>query len=758
MAVNKPNLLPLLRRLHEGGTPNQILASFVELLPTCVPGAWVRLQTKPGSPNHAAVSLQVSASEEWSLEPIEGRWAVSVEDLPWYASAVQILQSHLEKTLAVSSPLDRSSFLDHVEALRQSEARFRAMVENFPAGAVMISGEEVTVNRAMTAITGYTSTQVQRLSDLFRLLFGDEAPEVKRMWDLDRRDGFHQPRELWIRRSDGVRRLVQFYAYGWMEDGIRKDVWLVNDVTDRERAIQTLRENESRYRLLTENMKDVVWYLDLKSQRYLYVSPSVIRLRGFSAAEVLAQTFEQSLTPSSYKFVMTEIARLLPLVDPERPETCNAVMELEMPCKDGRTIWTEVTSAAMFNEQGQVDRIVGVTRDISERRRVAEERAKLEEQIREAQKLESLGVLAGGIAHDFNNLLMAIMGNLELINGCLPEDSVIRRYVQSAEKASQRATELCGQMLAYSGRGPMTRQPMKLSAFIEEIRPMLEVAVSRKATLSFDLGADLPLIEADQTQVQQVLMNLVTNASEALLDQSGEIRIRTWTEECTCQKLMQGVLKEQMTEGRYVGLSVTDTGCGMDETLLKRMFEPFFSTKFPGRGLGLPAVLGIVRSHGGTIFVDSRPGAGTTVTILFPASRKTEIADKPGNHRWRGSGTILLVDDEPSVREVSCLLLGKLGFQVQTAAEGGEAVTLLEACKTEQFPVCVILDVTMPGMDGIEAHRRIKKRWPTLPIVISSGYQAKDCLSRFQEPAPAGFLKKPYTLSQLETLLRGILG
>ncbi|HNV68447.1 MAG TPA: response regulator, partial [Candidatus Ozemobacteraceae bacterium] len=398
------------------------------------------------------------------------------------------------------------------------------------------------------------------------------------------------------------------------------------------------------------------------------------------------------------------------------------------------------------------------TRDITERKRAAEERARLEEQIRQAQKLESLGVLAGGIAHDFNNLLMAIMGNLELIGGCLPEDSSGQKYLTSAQKAAQRAAELCSQMLAYAGRGPMSRKLLQPSRLLEELRPMLEMAVAKPARLVLDIPLELPPVEADQAQLQQALMNLVTNASEALLGQAGEIRIRAWSELCGADRLQQGVLKEHLSEGPYVFLSVSDTGCGMDETLMPRVFDPFFTTKFAGRGLGLPAVLGIVRSHRGTMTLQSQPGVGTTVTILLPVSEATdETAKSQERKRWKGTGTILLVDDEASVREVTTLLLTRLGFRTRTAVEGAEALQLIELSEPSEFPVCVILDVTMPGMDGIEAHRRIKARWPALPVIISSGYQAQDCLTHFHDPPPSGFLKKPYSLSQLEALLRSIL-
>ncbi|HNV71443.1 MAG TPA: PAS domain S-box protein, partial [Candidatus Ozemobacteraceae bacterium] len=250
--MQAPDLRPWLRRLREGGPPEAVVQAFVKILPTCIPGAWLQVQDFPGDARLSELAaFEVETPCGW-LFPVAGRWAVSPVDEPWYRSAVQTLLISLEPRAETPDTANLSESRDHLQALRESEARFRAMVEHFPAGAVLVSGEEILINRAVVAITGYTAAQVPTLSEWFRLLFGDEAVTVRRLWESDRLDGFQRPREVWIKRSDGVRRLVQFHAYGWEDRGVRKDVWLLNDVTERVRAVETLRESENRYRLLAE--------------------------------------------------------------------------------------------------------------------------------------------------------------------------------------------------------------------------------------------------------------------------------------------------------------------------------------------------------------------------------------------------------------------------------------------------------------------------------------------------------------------------
>ena len=374
-----------------------------------------------------------------------------------------------------------------------------------------------------------------------------------------------------------------------------------------------------------------------------------------------------------------------------------------------------------------------------------------EEQMRSAQKLESLGILAGGIAHDFNNLLVGVLGNASLALTELPEDSPARGFVKDVETSAQRAAELTRQMLAYSGRGKIVVESLRLSQVVHEMTQLLGRVISKRARLSLHLREDLPPIVADATQVRQVVMNLITNASDALLGEPGLVTLRTGTIHADARMLAGTYLNEELPAGVYVYLEVTDSGVGMDAATRARIFEPFFTTKFTGRGLGLAAVLGIVRSHKGAIDVTSEPGCGTTFRVLFPAS--ASIADVPIARNltpanWKGSGVALVVDDEEAVRGVARHLLERSGFSIVEAATGEEALAICAAQRSALR--IVLLDLTMPGMSGEATLAELRHRWPSLPVIVSSGFMHDD--STGIEGVP--FLAKPYRPAELVDIIR----
>jgi PAS domain S-box-containing protein len=398
-------------------------------------------------------------------------------------------------------------------------------------------------------------------------------------------------------------------------------------------------------------------------------------------------------------------------------------------------------------------------RDVTRRKQAEEENQRLEAQFRQAQKLESLGLLAGGIAHDFNNLLMAILGNSDLALNAVPGTSPARNHILEIERASRRAAELCRQLLAYSGRSQFTIEPINLSEAMAEMSQMLEVSISKKATLSCQFTADLPRVEADVAQVRQVIMNLITNASDSLGERSGTIRLATGVQPCD-RALLQGCyLGEALPEGPYVYMEVADTGCGMDPETKARIFDPFFTTKSTGRGLGLAAVLGIVRGHQGCIEVQSSPGYGSLFRVFLPvrtsaAAPARSAADTPA--AWRGSGTVLVVDDEETVRVVTRQMLQRAGFSVLTASDGREALTLYAQHRDEI--VCVMLDLTMPLMDGEETLRELRRIDPSVRVLMSSGYSEQEIDQRFAGQGVAGFISKPYSSTELVAKFRQALG
>ena len=397
-----------------------------------------------------------------------------------------------------------------------------------------------------------------------------------------------------------------------------------------------------------------------------------------------------------------------------------------------------------------------------ERLRGEEASLNLERQLQHAQKLESLGVLAGGIAHDFNNLLMAILGNADLALLETTAAHPARPYVEDIIKASLRAAGLCQQMLAYSGRGHFRIDTLDLNELVREMTHILEVSITKKAVLRYDLSPELPPVRGDATQLRQVVMNLITNASDALGDGSGVISLVTGTRHFRGGERFGALPGEKLAPGRYVCLEVADTGCGMDAATQARLFDPFFSTKFTGRGLGMSAVLGIIRGHHGGIRVRSEPGRGTAVTVLLPPAEDAEPAaaaaesEPPARAEpWRGQGTVLLVDDEEAVRILAERMLRRLGFAVITAADGASAIELFRASGREI--TAVVLDLTMPAMDGGETLRALRAADPGVRVLLASGYDEVDVSRRFGDDGPDAFIQKPYRLAILRAKLRHIL-
>ena len=394
------------------------------------------------------------------------------------------------------------------------------------------------------------------------------------------------------------------------------------------------------------------------------------------------------------------------------------------------------------------------------RQRAERQRIEFESKVRHTQKLESLGILAGGIAHDFNNLLMVILGNADMALQEAPRNSPVRNSIEEIRKASKRAADLTNQMLAYAGKGRFNVQPTQLNDLIEEMGQLLRASLSRKIVLNTDLEAGLPLIQADAAQARQVVMNLFLNAAEAVAEESGMVTIQTSLLHMTRGELARTVLDGKLPEGPYVCLTVTDTGCGMDAETLGRLFDPFFSTKFVGRGLGLSAVLGIVRGHRGTMQVDSQPGRGTTFKVLLPPAPGECPPEAPADASqvrpdWGASRTVLLADDEEGVRSVGCRMLQRMGFAVLAAADGAECVRLFQE-HAEEISL-VLLDMSMPKMSGREAFHEMRRIRPDVPVILCSGYTERDARGRFEETDLAGFLQKPFETEALLAKLRGVL-
>lgn len=431
--------------------------------------------------------------------------------------------------------------------------------------------------------------------------------------------------------------------------------------------------------------------------------------------------------------------------------------EVRLRRSDGSLAWLNGDSMPERTEDGSVV-WHGYVTDVTERHQAAEERKRIEHKLVESAKLESLGILAGGIAHDFNNLLTGILGNASLAQQELPPASLGQPMLEQIEIAALRAADLCKQMLAYSGKGRFIIQHLDLNELIQDTSHLIQVSIAKNCVLRFNCNTKLPPVKADATQLRQILMNLVINASEAIGARSGVIAISTGVARVDLEYLRGFRPDASPAPGDYVFLEVSDTGIGIDPDTLGRIFDPFFSTKFTGRGLGLAAVLGIVRGHKGGLKVYSEPGKGTTFKLFFPvtAGRAEDSASPfPDTRAFHGTGTVLIVDDEETVRSVAARMLERLGFTVVLATDGREAMEKFRPDPT-RFTFS-LLDLTMPHLDGEETFRQMRQLNPLVRVILTSGFNQQDAINRFTGKGLAGFIQKPFDLTTLTHVVRSVV-
>jgi PAS domain S-box-containing protein len=519
-------------------------------------------------------------------------------------------------------------------------------------------------------------------------------------------------------------------------------VSMCRDITRQRRTEEAQRRSEQLMRAVSEQIPDALFLLDPDDAvcpgRIVEVNEAACRMHRCTREDLIGRSITELDDQATAVQVPERLQRL------RQGETLR--FEGLHFRKDGTPLPLEIV-ARLIN-YGDRRLVLALDRDLSERRKAEDTRRKLEAQIQHTQKLESLGVLAGGIAHDFNNLLTSILGNVSLATMELPPGSPAAYSLQQIETAACRAADLTRQMLAYSGKGRFLIQPLNLSRVVEEMANLLQTVISKKAVLRFDFTPNLPAIKADATQIRQVVMNLITNASDAIADKSGFITLRTGVMFANRDYLATTYVQDELPEGYYAYVDVADTGCGMDGETLSKIFDPFFTTKHTGRGLGLAAVLGIMRGHKGAIKVYSELGRGTSFRLLFPCVEQSPhdshhdfiMADLP-----RGSGFVLVADDEETVRALAARLLEKAGFHVLQAADGREAVQLYRQ-HVDQIRL-VLLDWTMPHMGGDEVYRELRLTNPDARVVLMSGYNQQDVMNQLAGKPLAGFVQKPFRAS-----------
>lgn len=519
---------------------------------------------------------------------------------------------------------------------------------------------------------------------------------------------------------------------------------LAYDIAEQKLALETLRESEERYHTFYDTSPDAI-LITVPDGNILAANPAACRM---------FQRTEEEIRQIGRSGVMDVTDERLAMAIEERKKTGKVSAELTCVRKNGERFPVELNSSVFKAISGNYRSSI-VIRDISERKKAEAEKAELGKQLQQSQKLESLGLLAGGIAHDFNNILAIIIGNCFLAK---THPEVAAKHIAPIENAAERAAELCRQMLAYAGKTTYVLSSFNLQELVQEMAKMLRATTSPNVLIKSNFSTDLPVIKADASQLRQVIMNLIINATEAIGDEQGEIDISIYRSKIDPAQVQKDHLGKPIAAGEYVCLEVTDNGCGMDEEVRNRIFEPFFTTKFTGRGLGMSSVLGIIAAHNGAIQLESSPGQGSCFKIYLPvqvnAVAETDLTESAPLPLWQGHGTVLLAEDEDALRLIVKSMLKRLGFAVLEAVDGLEALKLYH--EHAAAVTMVLTDIGMPVMDGYQLIAELKRLNPELPIVVSSGFGDTVISERVDNNELSGLISKPYRFDQLKDVLKSV--
>lgn len=542
-------------------------------------------------------------------------------------------------------------------------------------------------------------------------------------------------------RKDGT--TVNVIAAGapiHMSGELKGVVAIYTDITDRIKSEEALRESEERFRELAASITEVFWLYDLRGQRIIYVSPAYEEIWG-RPVELLYKNHEiwnESIYPDDRYLVQKSFVRI---VKTGRREN----REYRITRLDGSVRWISDRASAITDSDGHVCRIAGIAEDVTGKKR-------LEAQLRQAERMESIGTLAGGIAHDFNNLLMGIQGRASLMVADIRQGHPHFEHLTEIEKYVRSAAELTKQLLGFARGGKYEVLPTDINELVAKSSQMFG-RTQKETAIHSKYQDGLWAVEVDRSQIDQVLLNIYVNAWQAMAP-GGDLYIQT---ENVILKL-DDVKPYGVAPGKFVKISVTDTGCGMDAATLKRVFDPFFTTKEKerGTGLGLASAYGIVKNHDGIIRAESQPGQGATFSIYLPASERAVSQEKPEEVKiLEGTETILLVDDEPLIIDVAVQILKKMGYQVLVARGGDEAIAVFR--QNKMTIALVILDLVMPDMGGSEVYDQLKAIDPAVKVLLSSGYSRTGKAAEILNRGCNGFIQKPFNVKDLSCKIREIL-
>ncbi len=640
----------------------------------------------------------------------------------------------------------RTAILDEARARAESAQNFfREVIDPMPLAVVVRAGPLQRVafaNEAARRMLG-RSLQVGSLRDQ-----ADVAESgVYRTYDEVLRTGraVRLP-GLSVRLGDPPRLVVAdvtIIPTHDQEGTIDGTALFAHDVGEQQRLKRDSAAVEDRQNQILASLHGIVWEAEPGRSAWTYVSEGAVGLLGYP--------IERWAEPAFWRTVLHEDDRER-VVAESGAERGDHDLEYRAYAADGRVVWLHDSVRAVRDDAGRVQVLRGVILDITMRREAEIERGRIQGEMVEFQKLESLGVMAVGIAHDFNNLLTVILGNASLVAMRLPEHGGARSAIDDLISNAHRAADLTRQLLAYSGRVQLTMETLDLGAVLRELWGLVSAALPKSATLELDINPMVPAVEGDRAQLQQVIMNLASNAAEALGNRTGEVRIAN-----SFQSLdVDSAAALKLTPGAYVVLSVTDDGPGMSEAPRRRIFDPFFTTKETGRGLGLAAVHGIIRAHRGAVDVVSVEGEGSAVHVYLPASTaRAQSRVELATELRVGTGLVLIIDDEAAVRSTARAMLEALGYDVLEAEDGRTGLFSFDRHRAAIR--LVLLDMTMPIMTGEEVYRALRLRDRDVRIVLSSGYSLVDARRRRLLDGIVGFLQKPYTVRQLsETVAKAL--
>lgn len=604
-------------------------------------------------------------------------------------------------------------------------------------------------NSAATRLFGYTRDEMSAMS--VYALFKDE--ELDRISEQAEAFFSGEPLDMICKmiKADGIVFSAEVKGIFLPSDGMIGQI-SVSDLTDRYRAEASRETDNLLLFALMDSVPDLVYFKDTEG-RLIRVNKAFKERFGFANdADVAGKTdfdlFAKEHAEAAQADEKLIIRNGLSMVAKEEREVW----------ADGRITWASTTKAPFYSRDGRIIGTFGISRDISRQKQFEHEHRLIEMRLQEMQKTESLETLAGGVAHDMNNMLGGILGNADLALTELPANSGVAQTIREIQTATLRAADLVKQLLAYAGKGAVTVESVDLGAIIREMTRLVSVSIHKEITVDISLDPNVPPIDGDPTQIRQVIMNLIINASDAIGKKTGRISVKTGAMDCDAAYLLQTRGGPDLKAGHYVYVEVSDSGCGISAEHRDKLFTPFFTTKKTGRGLGLATIFGIVRGHKGAIRVYSELDKGTTFKVLFRPGEKpmAEIAAKPKKILpWKGSGTILVVDDEDMIRHVTRQMLSALGFTPLDASSGQKALELFNGNRDK---IClVLLDEVMPHLGGEEVFAELRKIRPDIPVILCSGYGEKEAMTKQTYKGLAGFLQKPFTLQLLAEKVKSVL-